>query len=364
MATVVLSGKVRRPNAVHVCAALFLLWSACTLFWTTSLNATMERTLTYAQVVLLAFLIWQHARTPERQNTLFESYVLGAYVPAIDTIRHYIIGTPINASNTTRFSATGFNANEIAIILVLGIPMAWYLALSTKRRAYALINGLYIPVALVAALLTASRGAFVAIPASLLLIPASFPRLSDRAKFGLIAIAVASLVALGLMVPTASWQRVGATAAMISEGDFSDRQLIWRDALDVIRDHPIVGIGAGAFLSQPLGGVAEVREPTHQTFLSVLTGQGFVGLTLFVSMLAVAFSSILRMRGLQRQFWIALGLTLLISLLPRDWDFRKQPWFVLGMLTAQGALVQRAKSRVAAPRHVVAPLQSTPELAR
>ena len=355
---ILVSGKLRRPHAVHVLAVLFLLWSAFTLLWTTDFGATMVRTLTYVQLVTMVLLIWQLARTESQQNTLFGCYVLGAYVPALDTIRNYLMGTPINSANATRFSATGFNANEVAIILVLGIPMAWYLALSTRSRIYALVNACYVPVALVAALLTASRGAFVAVPASLLLIPGSFPRLSARAKFGLIGLVVASILIVGAVVPSASWQRVGATTAMISEGNFSQREIIWRDALQVSRDYPVAGIGAGAFLSQP---IHEIREPTHQTFLSVLTGQGIIGLALFVSMFVVVFSSIPRMRDLKRKFWIVLAVTLVIALLPRDWDYRKQPWFVLGVLAAQGARARRNDSKLVAPRQVVRPFQPLPD---
>src|SRR6476660_8639784 len=45
MATL-LSGKLRRPQAFHVLAGLFLGWSALTLLWTASFESTFVRTLT------------------------------------------------------------------------------------------------------------------------------------------------------------------------------------------------------------------------------------------------------------------------------------------------------------------------------
>ena len=333
---VVASGKLRRPHAVHVLAAAFLVWSASTLLWTISLEATLVRTLTYIQVITLMLLIWQQARTEGRQNALFASYVLGAYVPAIDTIRHYVAGQSINPS-AIRYSATGFNANEMAIILVLGIPMAWYLALSATRRIYTLAFLCYVPVALVAVLLTASRGAFVALPVALALIPWSFRRLSTRARFAVLAFLIALIGGVGILVPSASWRRLGETRSEISEGDFSERGSIWRGGLQIVLDYPLGGVGAGAFeaATQPLRGR---RLPPHQTFLSVLSGQGVIGLGLFLSVFVVAFSYIPKMQNLQRKFWVVLAATFMIGLMPRDWDFRKPTWFLLGVLTAQAAL--------------------------
>ena len=199
-----LSGTLRRPQTFHVLAGLFLVWSALTLLWTNSFESTLVRTLTYLQVITLIFLIWQYARTELQQNTLLGCYVLGAYVPAIDTIRNYFAGITIDPS-TIRYSATGFNANEVAIILALGIPMAWYLALSTARRGYWLLYVCYVPLALVGVLLSSSRGAFLGLLVALLFVPWSASWLSRRARVGLVGLLVISTCVVYLMVPTASW---------------------------------------------------------------------------------------------------------------------------------------------------------------
>ena len=185
--SILTSGTVRRPHAFHVIAAGFVVWSISTLWWTADFEATRVITGTYVQVAVLAWLMWQHARTESRQHALLASYVIGAYVPALDTIRSYLRGDSISGS-ATRFAATGFNANEVAIILVFGIPIAWYLAMLTRQRLAAVVYACYLPVAVVAVLLTASRGAVVAGATALLLIPWSLHRLSLRARLGMHAL--------------------------------------------------------------------------------------------------------------------------------------------------------------------------------
>lgn len=342
--SVVASGTLRRPHVFHVLAVGFLLWSAMSILWAINSATSLTRTTTYLLVVIMAWLIWQFARTESRQLTLLQAYVFGAYVPALDTLKNYIAGTSVR---TMRFAATGFNPNEIAMILVLAIPIAWYLHLSLRKGPLPLVNACYIPVAMLAVLLTASRGAFISALMALLLVPWSLQRLSVRARVGMVGLLVASMIVIGSMVPPEIWARIGETAGKIEEGDLSDRQLLWEAAVGVFAEYPVAGVGAGGFehAAQPLEG----REvPPHNTFLSVLVGQGLVGLTLFLGMFAAAFRPIPRMPGLQRKFWIVLALTLLIGLLPRSWDYRKPTWFILGILIAQSALVRHREAPLAA----------------
>ena len=331
--SILLSGALRRPVAFHVLATSFLLWSALTVLWTINYEATRVRAITYFQVVVLAWLVWQVARTHSRQVTLLQAYVLGAYVSAGVTLKNYLLGSVwLNA----RYSAAGFNPNELAMILVLALPMAWYLALSAQRRSVALLNASYLPLAMVAILLTASRGAFITLLIALLVVPWSLQRLSVGARVGMVALAAASMVIVGAIVPQTSWDRIGETAGNIEKGDLSKREILWQAGFELFTERPVLGFGAGTFqyATQPFG--AEVAP--HQTFLSVLTGQGLVGLTLFLGALAAAFSAIPRMHGLERKVWIVLAFTLFVGLLPRTWDYAKPPWFVLSLLTAQAAV--------------------------
>src|SRR6266550_3258243 len=75
--------------------------------------------------LVLVWLIWEIAWSPERQRALLQAYVLGVSVSAGVTIHTYLLGVP--AIEGTRFTAFSFNVNELGMTLALGLPMAWYL---------------------------------------------------------------------------------------------------------------------------------------------------------------------------------------------------------------------------------------------
>jgi len=331
-------GCIRRPHSFHVVALAFVIWSACTLLWAINFDATFERTGTYLQVAVLAWLIWQHARSERRQRVLFGAYVLGAYVTALGTLRNYYLGITMPGT-VTRYTASGFNSNEAAFILVLGIPIAWYLALTSTRRSTSVVYGCYLLAAIVAVVLTGSRGAFVSLVVALMLIPWSLPRLSRRARMSSTVLVVAAMSAASALAPRATYERLESTAQAIEQGDFGGREALWNAGVELFLERPIGGVGAGGYLyaTRPLG----FPSVSHQTFLEVLTGQGLVGLLLFLGIFIATFHKIPRMPSLERKFWIVLSATLLIGLLPRTYDDRKPLWFVLGIAAAQSAFVRR-----------------------
>ena len=61
--TVLSSGRMRAPHALHLVALLFVLWNACSLLWTVDGPATQERAITYAQLFVLLLVVWETVTT-------------------------------------------------------------------------------------------------------------------------------------------------------------------------------------------------------------------------------------------------------------------------------------------------------------
>jgi hypothetical protein len=80
------------------------------------------------------------------------------------------------------------------------------------------------------------------------------------------------------------------------------------------------------------------RESSHQTFLSVLVEDGVVGLSLFLLMLGAALQPTQYLPVLQRRFSTVIVAALVVGSLSAALDYRKQLWFILGLLAAQAAL--------------------------
>lgn len=322
----------------HFFVLLFVLWSAITLLWTVDPDATRIRVLTYVQLAAFAWVIWELAPSRTRQLELLQAYVLGAYVLVASTLANYLTGVG-TAGNSVRYAGLDYNPNELGFTAALGLPMAWYLAVARPHGLLTWVNRLYVPLGMGAVFLTASRGAFIPALAAVLLVPWTLPRLPLGAKVATGVVVIATLLFARHMTPDTSWERLATARTEIETGTLGGRLPIWTAGLEVFRQHPLEGVGAGAFaaaVSQVLG----YPKAPHQTFLSVLVGQGTVGFLLFFALFVAAMLSLRRMASLERKFWLVMLLTLGIGLMPRTWDYRKPLWLVLSLLTSHTAVIQ------------------------
>ncbi len=326
--------RVRPLSWFHVFAALFVLWAGATSLWSVDPDATQTVFLTYLQLLVLAWLIWEVAWSPDRQRALFQAYVLGAGVAAVLTIHDYLSGVIALDTVAGRFAALNQDPNDLGLTFALGLPMAWYVSLSQARGAW--LWRLYLPLAITAILLTGSRGAVLTGLVGLSIIPWTLRRMNLRTKVALYALAAGSLVLASYLVPNASLARIASTRADIEAGYFGGRGPVWLAGLEVAREHPLVGVGAG--------GYPEAVEPTihqgmvaHNVLLSILVEDGTVGFLLFVAMLVALLTPLRHLPALHRRLSIVLLLTLAVGTMALSWDHRKQFWFVLGMLAVQVA---------------------------
>jgi O-antigen ligase len=198
-------------------------------------------------------------------------------------------------------------------------------------------------------LLTASRGAFLTALVALLIIPWTLGRLRLGTKLALYAAAVGTLLLVTRFVPETSLERIGTTRADVETGYFGGRGAIWRAGLRVAQEHLLVGVGAGAY-GAAVEPTLHVEMGSHDVLLGILVETGVVGLCLFVALVA-AIKPVPHSSLLQRRFRIVLLLALAAGSLSLQWEYRKQFWFVLGVLAAQVA--QRTARRPDSPAIVI-----------
>ena len=318
----------------HMFAGLFVLWAGVSSFWSIDPEATRTRVITYLQLVVLVWLIWEIAWSSARQRALFQAYVVGASVAALVTIHNFLSGALGPETGIARFTALNQDANELGLTLALGLPMAWYVSLSHPHRRSAWLWRLYLPLGMTAVFLTASRASVLAALVGLSIIPFTLGRLRFRAKAALYALGAGSLVVASNVVPESSVARIASTRADIEAGHFGGRGAIWMAGLEVAREHPLVGVGAGAFQAAVEPTIHE-EMVAHNVLLSVLVEDGLVGLLLFVAMITAVLGPLRHLPPVQRRFSIVLLLALALGSMSLSWDNRKQLWFVVGALAVQ-----------------------------
>ena len=89
-------------------------------------------------------------------------------------------------------------------------------------------------------------------------------------------------------IPKASWLRLATIGTELTSGSLGGRVGIWRDGFRIFLDNPLCGVGVGAFRSGLLLTQRTYEAAPHNLFLSILVGQGLIGLLLFFLVLFCA----------------------------------------------------------------------------
>jgi O-antigen ligase len=340
--TVMLTNKIRRPHPFHLVTFLFVLWNIASIYWSIDLKSTLTRSMSYIQLIGLIYIIWDLYNTSEKLKIGLQVYILGAYVSVGKTIYNYFTGITIYATHATydRYAAGDFNANELSLILVIGVPIAWYLAMSKGKskldQVLMVVNYAYPPLALFCIFLGASRGGLVAMSIAFLYILGSFTRLKVIPRIAIFMLLVSSLFALQPLIPESSLQRLSHGIDEVNTGNFSSRGAIWLQGLAVFVEHPLIGVGSGAFRY-----AIALNKAAHNTLLGIAVELGIVGLLLFLIMLLIVLHSAIHQPKWESRLWLMLLLVWVVSASTIDWAHRKPTLLLMGLIVASAHLPKR-----------------------
>jgi O-antigen ligase len=356
---VVVSGRIRRWHGFHLIGLLFALWS-CGVLWF-HLNAPILplRFWTYPQLFLAVLMIWELAPKRQALQALMVAYVLGAMVTAMQILVAY----RTHGGVMRRFSAGTSDPNSVAMTLALGLPMAWYLAMTYRRPLLRWVCRAYLPVGLFGLMLTASRGGFVTAMVGLLVVPLTMTKLSPgKLAMGIALIALSGALAVAY-VPDTIAQRLSTTGSSVEDMNLGGRFEIWTAGIKAFGHAPLTGYGAGGFKNAAAPYLRGEPRVAHNSYLSVLVEQGLIGFLLYITMFALVLLGLLKLPALERRYTLVQFAAVATAILPLTWEDSKPVWFILaallGFAQAQAvsageyvpqALPQRASSMARAPR--------------
>jgi O-antigen ligase len=332
--TILSEGRFRKPHVFHAFALLFFLWNAVSYVWSIDIDRTIARIITYGQIFLLLLIVWEFFRKPGDLLSGLQAYVLGSYVCIGGSIYNYLHGI-VAEKYEMRFSATGVNAVDLALLLLLAIPLAWRLYLDAgrkKHRILTIINLFYIPLAVFAILLTGSRTSLFAIIPALIFI--LWPNRLDIGRYIFISIfLVFSLLVIRTLLPAGTIERLASLSTSISSADIGGRVVLWQRALTVFQAHPILGSGGGTIASA-IGALA------HQTYLSILSETGLVGTLIFACILAIVLNQAARLLKGYSDLWFSVFFVWAIGVLSLSWEFTKATWIIFSFIIIEGVAIQ------------------------
>lgn len=327
---VAVTGRIRKPRPFHVIILLYFLWNIVTVFWSIDPETTLTAIESSLQMAGFTLILWDLYTTSEAVRAGLQAYVLGGYVAVASTVANYLAGSEAVYG---RYSASGTHPNSLGFALALGIPLAWHLAASggkgKKNQVLRLVNYAYVPAAIFAISLTATRFALLATLPTFLFGIGTFVRLKPLSRVLIFVILAGALFALPLVIPQSSLQRLATTADEISSGDLNGRVAIWREGLAVFAAHPLLGVGSAAFHS-----AIESGRSAHNTFLAVATELGLIGFLLFGMILAMALYHAIHQPKWDSRFWLTILLVWALGGSAMSWAPAKETWLFLSLVVA------------------------------
>jgi O-antigen ligase len=340
------AGRLRTPGSMQWLVLAFYLWFCCSYFWTIEPQTTLEKMRAYFQEMMIVWLVWEFAESARDLRALLRAYVAGSWVLAALTLANLASAEAI-AGGQIRFVAAGQDPNDTARFLDLGFPLAALLLNSESRWPGRLLALGYLPLGLVAVVLTASRGgllaAVVALAGCALLLGRNY---RSHAKELLVGAATLPIIAAALWfaVPHETFERLGTIPEQL-QGGLNQRWNIWTLGWHAFVRAPLFGTGAGSF-----AGAAGLNplDTAHNTILSILVSGGLCAFFLALAIVALAAWSILQTHGPLR---LAMATTLLvwvITSLVATVEESRTTWLLLGMIALAGRLAVEEPEGLAA----------------
>jgi O-antigen ligase len=328
------AGRLRTPGPMQWMVLAFYLWFCCSYFWTIEPVVTLERMRAYFQVMMTVWLVWELAETPGDLRWLLRAFVAGSWVLAVLTLANFASPEAM-AAGQVRFAATGQDPNDVARFLDLGFPLAALLVNSERRWPARLLALGYLPLGLVAVLLTASRGGFLA--AVVALAGCAILLVRHHARGVLVGAMALPAIAAGLWftVPREIFERLATIPEQLQSGDLNQRLNIWTTGWQAFVRSPLIGSGAGSFVS--VAGLAPM-DTAHNTALAVAVNGGLVGLLLAVTTVALAARSIAQTRGALRMALATALLVWAITAMVATVEESRTTWLLLALMALAGRL--------------------------
>ena len=282
--------KWRFPSVLMYLGA-FLLWGM--LGYTTSQfpRETWDVVVEGIKIWLIVLAFVNAVRTPA-QLRFFIIFYLACFAiyPVRGALMNYITG---NAA-FGRVAWNGVYANPNALAALMLLPLATVAALLKGERErwvrWAAMVGFVLIVAII--MVTQSRGAFLALSAG-----AGLAALGHRRRLRAMVVMGVMGIAVLLLAPAPLLERLSGLRNLTSnrldqvdpEGSAFQRWEIWRVAGDVIADHPLTGVGMGAYPKVheryarrgDYHPTARGERDSHNTFVTILAEMGWPGLILF-----------------------------------------------------------------------------------
>ncbi|MDA3876700.1 MAG: putative O-glycosylation ligase, exosortase A system-associated [Halothiobacillus sp.] len=286
--------------AVSVLLLVFLAWTGITTIFAVAPDAAVEKFQEFLKILIMVSVTFMLVNTRERMHWLVWVIVvsLGFYglKGGVFTILHggnyHVVGPPRS------FIADN---NALALALCMILPFMRYLQLHTANKLVRIGLGFGMFFTGIAILGTYSRGGLIA-----LAIVAGALFLKSRRRLAIVLVIIVVGLTAYQFMPAKWTDRMGTLRHATQTGSGESRIQSWKFAANVAVHHPLVGGGFDDYENQSFWNTfapeGAKQRAIHSIYFRVMSEQGFVGLALFLALLASSWRNCSRIRKRTRGF--------------------------------------------------------------
>ncbi|HZK05966.1 MAG TPA: O-antigen ligase family protein [Actinomycetaceae bacterium] len=334
-----------RPGLSDALAFAYFTLAAASYFWADFPADTFEAIKN--QLGVLGLFVGIRAVGTARINlrVIGLGYLAGCYYSLLLLWQVRRQAAPVleRGINDYRYGIVGVNQNYTAYALAVGAAVILLLWWSSGLRLRSLLNSgalLLVGVGLLAfgISLTGTRGAMLALV--LLVVWGVIYRIRPETAFNTLVITgviTVILISSGLVDELITPQ----SEAGRETGDLNGRLTIWPYARQSISEHPLLGIGLGAFFR-----ITPFQMVAHNLVLEIGVGVGLIGLLLFGSLMYSAVIRDTRMIEDVRGRALAVGALIAVTLpiyTSGHWEQSAAGWVVIALFSRSPLLMDTAE---------------------
>jgi len=336
--------RIRRLPAAFFLFGVFVAWGFTTLIWTYDWQWTLIRSFTYLALWLFMWMVWEFADTLSRQLSLMKAYLLGCVLSMAQQFATAAGAVIPRGVPYLRFTGGKMNANALALLVTIGIPIAFYLAYrpGTRGKRLRYVYLAFIPAALLSVFLAGSRtgGATAVFAVALLLILRQVG--NWRAKILLIAAIVVGFICAVEVVPRALLAR---QLEGTKSHTFQTRLELWHAGLEIFRDHPLVGTGVSTYRTVAPTYIKTHHVVPHNTYIALASEEGIVGLGLYLAFWLAILRHVWLLPREERNLWLAVLAVGALGGMSLDTEYFKVTALAAGLILAQSATLRQPRWR-------------------
>lgn len=222
----------------------------------------------------------------------------------------------------------------MARYLDLGFPVAAMLLERERHWLAKALATLYFPAGLAAVLVTGSRGGLLAAIVSLAGCALLLMRTHRRGvAIGIVCAPILVLV-LWLLTPPETLGRLATLVSAVYGGNLNQRENIWQAGWQAFAQAPLLGTGAGSFVSAT--GLAPINT-AHNTALGLLVETGLAGFGLALLILVSSIGAAWRAESALRSGFLTMLLVWIVASSVGSASESRTTWLMVGVI----ALAQR-----------------------